>query len=63
MNSTFTGFVVDGGDGINTLSLRGLGAQRSLILLNGRRMPPAGVSGTVGPVDLNFIPQSMVPAL
>lgn len=60
INNTFTGYVVDGGDGINTLSLRGLGAQRSLILINGRRMPPAGVSGTVGPVDLNFIPQSMV---
>jgi len=60
INSTFTGYVVDGGDGINTLSLRGLGAQRSLVLLNGRRMPPAGISGTVGAVDLGFIPQSMV---
>ncbi len=26
INSTFTGFVVDGGPGINTVSLRGLGA-------------------------------------
>ncbi|MFT4075184.1 MAG: TonB-dependent receptor [Asticcacaulis sp.] len=60
INNTFTGYVVDGGDGINTLSLRGLGAQRTLVLINGRRMPPAGVGGTVGPVDLNFIPQSMV---
>ena len=60
INNTFTGYVVDGGDGVNTLSLRGLGAQRSLILINGRRMPPAGVSGTVGAVDLNFIPQSLV---
>lgn len=60
INNTFTGYIVDGGDGINTLSLRGLGAQRTLILINGRRMPPAGVGGTVGPVDLNFIPQSMV---
>lgn len=60
INNTFTGYVVDGGAGINTLSLRGLGAQRTLILINGRRMPPAGVGGTVGPVDLNFIPQSMV---
>jgi iron complex outermembrane receptor protein len=60
INNTFTGYIVDGGDGINTLSLRGLGAQRTLVLINGRRMPPAGVGGTVGPVDLNFIPQSMV---
>lgn len=60
INNTFTGFVVDGGAGISTLSLRGLGAQRTLVLINGRRMPPAGVGGTVGPVDLNFIPQSLV---
>jgi iron complex outermembrane recepter protein len=60
INSTFTGFVVDGGPGINTVSLRGLGAQRSLVLLNGRRLPPAGVGGTVGPVDLNILPNSVV---
>ena len=60
INNTFTGYVVNGGDGVNTISLRGLGAQRSLVLINGHRMPPAGVSGTVGPVDLNFIPQALV---
>lgn len=60
INSTFTGYIVGGGDGINTLSLRGLGANRTLILINGRRMPPAGISGTVGPVDLSFIPQQVV---
>jgi iron complex outermembrane receptor protein len=60
INNTFTGFVVDGGPGIDTISLRGLGAQRSLVLLNGRRMPPAGVGGTVGPVDLNILPQSII---
>ncbi|WKL55996.1 TonB-dependent receptor [Asticcacaulis sp. ZE23SCel15] len=60
INNTFTGFVVGGGGGINTVSLRGLGAQRSLVLINGRRMPPAGVGGTVGPVDLNTIPSAFV---
>ncbi|ESQ92094.1 hypothetical protein ABAC460_04195 [Asticcacaulis sp. AC460] len=60
VNSTFTGYVLDGGGGINTLSLRGLGAQRTLVLLNGRRMPPAGVSGTVAAVDLNTIPDALV---
>ncbi|UDF05180.1 TonB-dependent receptor domain-containing protein [Asticcacaulis sp. AND118] len=60
INNTFTGYVVGGGAGISTISLRGLGAQRSLVLLNGRRMPPAGVGGTVGPVDLNTIPNSFV---
>jgi len=60
INNTFTGFVVDGGPGIDSVSLRGLGAQRSLVLLNGRRMPPAGVGGTVGPVDLNILPNSII---
>ncbi|MCY4357946.1 MAG: TonB-dependent receptor [Gammaproteobacteria bacterium] len=59
VNNTFTGFVVDGGGGIDTISLRGLGAQRTLVLLNGRRFPPAGVSGTVGPVDLNTLPNTI----
>ena len=60
VNNIFTGFVVDGGPGVDTISLRGLGAQRSLILLNGRRAPPAGVGGTVGPVDLNILPNSII---
>jgi outer membrane cobalamin receptor len=38
INNSFGGFVVDGGPGVNTLSLRGLGASRTLILLNGRRV-------------------------
>ncbi len=60
INSTFTGFVVEGGPGVSTVSLRGLGAQRSLILLNGRRLPPAGVGGQVGAVDFNILPNSIV---
>ena len=60
INNNFTGFVVTGGPGVNTLSLRGLGAQRTLILIDGQRMGPAGVGGTVGPVDLNTIPASMI---
>jgi len=49
-----------GGLGAQTLSLRGLGAQRTLVLLNGRRAGPAGVGGAVGPFDLNVIPLSAV---
>jgi iron complex outermembrane recepter protein len=60
INSTFAGFVVDGGPGVQTLSIRGLGAQRTLVLLNGRRLPPAGVGGQVGAVDLNIIPDSII---
>lgn len=49
-----------GGLGAQTLSLRGLGAQRTLVLLNGRRAGPAGVGGAVGPFDLNVVPLSAV---
>ncbi|MGA0607647.1 TonB-dependent receptor plug domain-containing protein [Phenylobacterium sp. VNQ135] len=60
INDNFTGFVTTGGGGANTISLRGLGAQRTLALINGRRAGPAGVGGTVGPFDLNTIPSSLV---
>lgn len=60
INNYFTGFVTVGGPGVNTLSLRGLGANRTLILLNGRRAGPAGARGQVGPTDLNVIPASLI---
>ena len=59
-NEQLTGFVTNGGGGTNTVSLRGLGDQRTLVLLNGRRTGPAGTRGTVGPIDLNVIPASAV---
>jgi iron complex outermembrane recepter protein len=49
-------FVVNGGEGVQTVSLRGLGANRTLTLLNGRRAGPAGVRGGVSAFDLNVIP-------
>jgi iron complex outermembrane receptor protein len=60
INNFFTGYVVNGGPGVNTVSLRGLGADRTLVLLDGQRMGPAGVSGTVGSVDLNTIPSTII---
>lgn len=56
--SGFGGFA--GGPGSNTISLRGLGATRTLVLLNGRRVGPAGVRGIIGPVELNTLPSSMI---
>ncbi|WP_245863710.1 TonB-dependent receptor domain-containing protein [Caulobacter mirabilis] len=53
-------FVTDGGPGAATISLRGLGANRTLVLLNGRRAGPAGTRGGVSAFDLNVIPQSAV---
>ncbi len=40
--------------------MRGLGANRTLILLNGRRAGPAGTRGGVSSFDLNVIPLSAV---
>lgn len=53
-------FVTNGGPGASTVSLRGLGANRTLVLLNGRRAGPAGTRGAVSAFDLNVIPQSSI---
>src|SRR3569833_3397354 len=60
VNNQLTGFVVTGGPGSSTISLRGLGANRTLLLVDGHRMGPAGVGGTVGPFDLNVVPASII---
>lgn len=61
VNSTISSaFVTDGGPGSSTISLRGLGANRTLVLLNGRRAGPAGTRGGVSAFDLNVIPQSAI---
>lgn len=56
-------FVINGGEGVETISLRGLGANRTLVLLNGRRAGPAGVRGGVSAFDLNVIPQEAIQAI
>ncbi|MEO8723828.1 MAG: TonB-dependent receptor [Sphingobium sp.] len=53
-------FVTAGGPGAQTIDLRGLGANRTLVLLNGRRAGPAGTRGSVSSFDLNVLPQSIV---
>ena len=60
INNMFSNFITTGGPGVNTVSLFGLGQQRTLVLVDGERAGPAGTSGTVGPFDLNVIPLSMV---
>jgi len=60
INNQYTGYNVTGGPGVSTISLRGLGANRTLVLLNGRRAGPAGVRGQVGPFDLGVVPESIV---
>lgn len=53
-------FVTNGGPGAATIDLRGLGPNRTLVLLNGRRAGPAGTRGGVSSFDLNVLPQSIV---
>ncbi|QDP19356.1 TonB-dependent receptor domain-containing protein [Sphingomonas xanthus] len=53
-------FVTQGGQGTQTIDLRGLGPNRTLVLLNGRRAGPAGTRGAVAAFDLNVLPQSIV---
>lgn len=54
--STSSGFQTDSGPGSATASLRGLDAGRTLVLVNGRRLAPAGVRGVPSAPDLNLIP-------
>ena len=56
---SFSGFVLDNGPGASTVDLRGLGAGRTLVLLNGRRLAPSGVEGAPVAPDLNLIPGSL----
>ena len=57
---TFQGFVLDNGPGTTTVSLRGLGEARTLVLMNGRRLSPAGVEGAPFAANLAQVPASMV---
>jgi len=59
-NHQFGIYVTEGGTGTQTLSLRGLGATRSLVLLNGHRPGPAGTQGRVGAFDLNVVPSAII---
>ena len=51
-------FDANGISGTASIDLRGLGANRTLVLMNGRRFPPGGVS--TQSVDVNQIPSAMI---
>lgn len=53
-----TSFQANGATGVATLDLRGLGAQRTLVLVNGRRLQPGGVYSQAP--DVNQIPAALV---
>ena len=57
---TFQGYVLDNGPGATEVSLRGLGGNRTLLLINGRRMAPSGIEGAPVSPDAGLIPGSLV---
>ncbi|WP_440875068.1 TonB-dependent receptor plug domain-containing protein [Thalassotalea sp. PLHSN55] len=52
----------NGSGGSATVNLRGMGSQRTLVLLNGRRMVASGI-GADSSVDLNTIPVAMIKSI
>jgi len=54
-----TAAVNNGGNGNATVNLRGMGSNRTLVLVNGRRMVASG-TGASSRVDLNTIPMAAV---
>jgi iron complex outermembrane recepter protein len=64
VNSGTTTAAVEGvpasGPGAATVALRGLGPERTLMLINGRRLSPSGVRGAPIAPDLNLIPSAMI---
>ncbi len=58
-NSGANAQVNNGNDGSIYVSLRSLGAQRTLVLVNGRRMVPGG-TGANSAADLGTIPQAAI---
>ncbi len=59
-NSNATEAPPAGGTGSSNVNLRNLGPERTLILLNGRRLGSTGVRGAPSQPDLNLIPFTLV---
>ena len=52
--------VSNGSNGTATVNLRGLGSNRTLVLLNGRRLGPGDPGSTTFASDINIIPTALV---
>ena len=59
ISSSNSNFSTSGG-GINTINLRNLGDNRTLVLVNGRRMVSGYTAGALNVVDINMIPTDFV---
>ena len=60
IDTSFGGFVLDNGPGAETIDLRGLGANRNLVLLNGRRVAPSGIEGAPSSPDIGLLPSGLI---
>jgi len=58
MSAGMDAFTVNPSPGFPTANLRGLGPERTLVLVNGQRMPPGGLRSEAR--DLNQIPSALV---
>jgi outer membrane receptor protein involved in Fe transport len=52
--------ISNGGNGTATVNLRGLGSNRTLVLLNGRRLGPGDPGSTTFASDINIVPTALV---
>ena len=59
LSSSNSNFSTAGG-GINSINLRNLGDNRTLVLVNGRRMVSGYTSSTTNVVDINMIPTDFI---
>lgn len=50
----------NGANGTSTLDLRGLGSIRTLVLVNGKRLPPGSPTPGGYPSDINLIPAQLI---
>lgn len=60
IDSAFSGFVTSGGPGAETVGLRNLGPERTLILVDGRRLGGAGTFGSAVFVDISLVPTFLI---
>ena len=51
--------VSNGADGTATVNLRGLGSNRTVVLIDGKRLQPGSIGGNSA-ADLNFIPSALI---
>lgn len=59
-NSNATEAPTEGGSGSTNIDLRGLGIERTLVLVNGKRLGKAGARGAPAQPDIGLIPLGMI---